>query len=251
MGNFIFLNDAVPIQTESALLRVLRDPKAQEGGKFFSLGEDVHAIFFKPKSDEGEVSPIEAFRALMTHNRLSGRMFSPGYNQLLSVFHSVLESRKDGLNGRWFRAPTESTAEAFLRRLRSDDPARSVYEAYVGELSERWAGAKEIAPESVLEAVQLVQRKYEMEQVEYEMLANTLCENLQSSVKEATLEIEKRNDLEGSLKDGSLVVFAGDKAVENASEVKEALKVFEGEKDKFVEIVMAQKTASLDGKKKL
>ena len=170
MGNYMFLSEATPIQTESALVRVLAEG---EEGKFYTLGDDVNAVFFKPtKADTAEVDPLSAFNVWSDHLRMTGRKMNPGYSQILTVFHRTLSSRKEGLNGRWFTVPGESQADAFLRRLKRDDPARQIFVDYVAELKERWAGAKEIPADKVLEMVKDKEAKYRLESDEYENLVN-------------------------------------------------------------------------------
>jgi hypothetical protein len=170
MGNYMFLSEATPLQTESSLLRLMSEEGTAEG-KFFTLGEDVHAIFFLPKKDT-EVDPLDGFNTWADHLKMTGRKMNPGYSQILSVFHRTLASRKEGMKGRWFTAMGESQAETFMRRLKSDDPSRSVFEKYVEELKERWVHAKEVPAEKVLEAVKKVEAKYRLECDEYETLVN-------------------------------------------------------------------------------
>ena len=247
MGNFIFLSDATPIQTEAALLRAVRDDPT---GKFYSLGEDVSAIFYKTSTSNDEVSPTEALNSLFKHMRLTGKAFLPGYNQVLTALHRTFESRKDGQAGRWFKAPGESQAEAFMRRLKTDDPAYSVYEAYVAELDSRWASAVEVPSDRVLQMVLAKQARYAVERIEFDTLVNSMCDNLAPLVKDATSEIEKKSsNLSGYLSDGTIVGVATDGAV-TAESIGSAMKTFELEKDKFAELVLSQKIAALDAPKK-
>merc|ERR1711964_968216 len=110
-------------------------------GTFYSLGSDVHCLFYKPA---GEVlpmpDPVDCFHTLADHASMSGVKFEVGYAAAFEAFTEVLESRKEGLGGNWFAAPGESSASAFMRRLRKADPAYAIYEAYVTEHAERWAG---------------------------------------------------------------------------------------------------------------
>jgi hypothetical protein len=170
MGNYMFLSEATPIQTEAALVRTLAE---DQEGKFYSLGDDVNAVFFKPsKTEVCEVDPLSAFNMWADHLRMTGRKLNPGYSQILTVFHRTLGSRKEGMAGRWFTVPGESQAEAFLRRLKSDDPARQIYLDYVAELNERWSKATEIPSDRVLEIVKDKETKYKLESDEYETLVN-------------------------------------------------------------------------------
>jgi len=246
MGNYIFLSDAIPVQTESALLRVLRGGE----GKFYSLGEDVSCLFFKNAQTAEEVSPVDALNSLLSHMRLTGKVFPPGYNQVLTSLHAIFESRKEGQGGRWFKAPGESQAEAFMRRLKIDDPSRAIYEAYVAELDSRWATATEVPRDRVLQMVKAKQVRYQLESAEFETLANSLCENLGASVKEATAEIEKRPNLTGLLTDGSLVAVTAEAAVSDQGGVLAAIKAFESEKERFAELVLSQKIPALDQRRK-
>ena len=165
MGNFMFLSgEAVPIQTEGALLRV-----QGRKGKFFSLGDDVNALFFKPEEDcAEEADPLIAFNTWADHLRMTGRKMNPGYSQILTVFHRTLGSRKEGLKGRWFAAPGESQADAFMRRLKADDPARQIYADYVSELKARWESAVEVPAAKLTQLVQEKEAKYSLESEEYE-----------------------------------------------------------------------------------
>merc|ERR1719389_1083847 len=102
MGNFMFLSEAVPIQTESGLLKAL----ALDGGKgtFYSLGSDVHAVFYKPASG-AEISPSTALNSLRDPLNVTGRRLPVGYAQGMSVFYNLPETRKPGLQGAWFALP--------------------------------------------------------------------------------------------------------------------------------------------------
>ena len=172
MGNYIFLSDAVPIQTEAALARIMTEGQA---GKFYSLGDDVNAIFFKPDTPAvDEVDPLDAFNTWADHLRLTGRKMNPGYSQILTVFHRTLGSRKEGMNGRWFAVPGESQADAFVRRVKLDDPNRQIYVDYVAEMKSRWESATEISSDKVLESVKDKERKYRLESDEYEKLISEI-----------------------------------------------------------------------------
>merc|ERR1712061_451799 len=106
-----------------------------DGGKgtFFSLGSDVHCLFYKPAEDMPMPDPKECFHALADHTSMTGRRFEVGYAAAFEAFTEVLESRKEGLGGAWFTAPGESSKEAFMRRLRKSDPAYEIYAAYAAE----------------------------------------------------------------------------------------------------------------------
>ena len=133
----------------------------------------MNAVFFKPDSPvAAEADPLTAFNVWADHLRMTGRKMNPGYSQLLTVFHRTLGSRKEGLKGRWFAAPGESQADAYMRRLKADDPARQIFADYVAELKERWASAKEVPAANVLETVKDKEVKYRLEADEYELLVS-------------------------------------------------------------------------------
>merc|ERR1711862_709303 len=94
MGNFILFSDAyVPVQTGTAFYRALQ----MDGGKgsFFSLGEDVHCLFYRPAGgDLAMPGPKECLHALSDHAAMSGVRFEVGYAAALDAFTDVLESRR-------------------------------------------------------------------------------------------------------------------------------------------------------------
>merc|ERR1719343_669680 len=86
--------------------------------------------------------PVECFHALADHATMSGMKFEVGYAAAFEAFTEILESRKEGLGGCWLTAPGESSASAFMRRLKKADPAYAIFEAYAAEHAEKWAAAK-------------------------------------------------------------------------------------------------------------
>merc|ERR1719229_1260562 len=137
MGNYIFFSDGfVPVQTGTAFYKAIQT----DGGKgtFYSLGSDVHCLFYKPAGEALTMpDPQECFHALADHATMTGRRFEVGYAAAFEAFTEVLGSRKEGLGGSWFTAPGESSKDAFMRRLKSADPAYAIYEAYGAEHEER------------------------------------------------------------------------------------------------------------------
>merc|ERR1719374_220526 len=77
MGNFILFSDGyVPVQTGTAAYRALQLDGGR--GQFFSLGGDVHALFYKPAGEDLPLpDPTESFNALSDHVAMTGRRFSP------------------------------------------------------------------------------------------------------------------------------------------------------------------------------
>ena len=241
MGNYVFLSDAIPVNSETALLRCTRNFP----GKFFDLGEDVSVLFFVPEgAKETEVCPEEAWGNFLRHVRLTGKALSPGEAETLSVFHEFLAKRKQGHDGRWFRAPDETQADAFLRRLRTDDPAREIFEAYVAELRSRWANAREVGSAEVTELVKSKAARYAVETREFETATLGLVEALQTEVREKTAEAEKKTH-EGTvvLVDfrGGAGAVVGEGEEGQAEILKTATKEFETEKEKVATVVNALK----------
>merc|ERR1711879_221183 len=108
-------------------------------GTFYSLGGDVHCLFYKPAGEALTTpDPKECFVSLANYVSMTGRRFEVGYAAALECFTDVLETRKEGLGGSWFTAPGESSADAFMRRLKKSDPAYEIYAAYAAEHAEKW-----------------------------------------------------------------------------------------------------------------
>ncbi|EER00399.1 conserved hypothetical protein [Perkinsus marinus ATCC 50983] len=271
MGNFIFLNDAaIPIQTQSALLRVVQE---HPNGKFYSLGDDVNCLFYIPAGGEvvdEEVCPLDAFNTYMDYMKLTGRRFNPGYNQVLSIFYRTLESRKPGLEGRWFQVKGERQADAFLRRLKADDPHRPVYEEYVGELKDRVANKKELSEAEVTPRLLDVERKYRKECIDFDTLIMSMNEEISSEVKEKAPEYEELmadgnevgillllpidafcvDGMTNMMVDGSIVAIDAEtqQGLANQQQLFSRMTDFETSKDKFIENVNNSKTG-LDTKR--
>jgi hypothetical protein len=246
MGNFILFSDAyIPVQTGAALFNAL---KADEGkGTFFSLGSDVHCLFYKPAGETLPTpDPTDCFVSLADHAMLTGRRFSPGYATALESFCEVLESRKEGLNGHWLTVPGESTKDAFMRRLKKSDPAYDVYNAYAAEYEERWAGAKTLTLDEALKEIKEVERKYKLECAEYDNVVFGVSEEFSASSKleqERLAKLADAGELSGLLDSGKLVAVEGSAVVANADSVGKFVESFETDRDKAVEVIMATKTA--------
>jgi len=107
--------------------------------------------FFKPDAGAhaSAVTPSEAWTSYSDHLALSGQKLHPAIQVCGEIFSSLLDDRKTALGGSWFNVPNESTADAFLRRVKHDDPCLSVYEEYVAELKSRWDNAKEVSAADV------------------------------------------------------------------------------------------------------
>merc|ERR1712194_992535 len=140
MASYSFLSDATSVQTTAAFAAIVE--RFGGNGKWYSLGDDVNALFFKPnesanqKSDTSSVEPSVAWACFSDYLALSGKKMHPVVNQCAETFAGLLQERSVALEGSWFNIPGESSGEAFLRRLKKDDITYSVYAEYVAELKE-------------------------------------------------------------------------------------------------------------------
>lgn len=251
MGNFILFSDAyVPVQTGTALYRALQMDDGK--GSFYTLGEDVHCLFYKPSGDALAMpSPKECVHSLSDHAAMSGVRFEVGYAAALDAFTDVLESRKEGLGGRWFRATGESTADAFMRRLKRSDPAFKIFEAYVEEHAERWAAAKALSVADAVAAMPEIERKYKLECAEYDNVVYGVSEEFSAAAKLEQEKIAKLADggeLQALLDNGTYAAVQDGALVKCADSVSGSIEEFEAHRDKAVDTIMATKT-SLDRKK--
>merc|ERR1711972_1166403 len=220
MGNFILFSDAyVPVQTGAAFYKALQIDDGK--GTFYSLGSDVHCLFYKPAGEPLAMpNPTECFNALADHATLTGVKFEVGYAAAFESFTEVLESRKDGLGGCWFTAPGESTAEAFMRRLKKSDPAYAIYEAYISEHAERWAAAKALTMAEALKEMPEIERKYKLECAEYDSVVFGISEEFSLSAKveqEKLAKLADTGDLQGLLDSGAYTAVIDGAVTKDAS----------------------------------
>lgn len=208
MGNFIFLTEHVPIQTATALYRTL-----ETDGTYFTLGDDVNALFFMPKDGYKTADPTESFNTLADHLVMKGSRLPVGYMGALDAFCRTLETRKEGLAGAWFNLEGESPREAFMRRLKKDDPAYNVYEEYNKEFVQRWQDAQQITREEAVDRIDEVERRYKLETEEFDNMF------LKKDIESLTLQ-HQADSLEGSLTSEYVNVSGS----HNAAEVMDAIK---------------------------
>jgi len=169
MGNFIFGATATPIQTRAAL-----DSLAGQAGTYYSLGSDVHAIFFEPTGGYRTADPVDALHTWFTHLDRTNRPLPLAYQTMYQSFAELLESRKEGLQGAWFNIEGETPLEAFMRRLKKDDPCYEIYEEYVAEFNTRWAAKQKISLEKAQELIGEVERLYQLECAEFDEMTADL-----------------------------------------------------------------------------
>ncbi|UKJ89225.2 hypothetical protein MACJ_002473 [Theileria orientalis] len=156
LGGYGFLVDPlVPVQNEFQLGYVLSKDNYNAHGKtkVYSLGDDVPYLYVLPYANgASEVAdtvtsldkgPMYSFYSLLDYLNLSSVKVNPSYATRFQLKCQVMHER--GPN--WLKLPNENTCDAFLRRLRYDDPLKPKFEEYVKELKERMRNAKEV-PES-------------------------------------------------------------------------------------------------------
>lgn len=144
MGYYGFLSAPyVPIRTEKQLAFVTKLDNAN--GEFFSLGDDVNAVFYLP-ANKSILRPSQAVFNQVNHIRQNETDIVPGYLNVLEQVAGIVELRGEN----WLNVPGESVPQAFLRRLKSDDPARTIYADYVAELEKRLGGAKKVSKDTAV-----------------------------------------------------------------------------------------------------
>lgn len=252
MGNFIFFSDGyVPVQTGTAFYRAIQTDGCK--GTFYSLGNDVNCLFYKPAGEALKMpDPTECRIALTDHLALKGMRFEVGYGAALEAWTEVLESRKEGLGGAWLTAPGESTAEAFMRRIKRSDPAYDIYAAYAAEHSERWKGAKAVSVEQAIAELPEIERKYHLEVSEYNNVLYGINDDLSAAAKLEQEQLAKLHDigkLQAQLDSGALVAIEGVTRVKQAADLIKSVAEFDSSRDKVVEAVLATKLPALDKKK--
>lgn len=250
MGNFIFLTDFhIPVQTGKALYAALQ----VDGGKgtFYSLGDDVNCLFYKPAVTLLDPDPVDCFNSLADYTTMSGRRFEPAYAQASRAFCEVLSSRKAGLGGAWFVASGETSKDAFMRRLKKSDPAFEIFEAYAVEHAERWSAAQIMTMSEALGAMPEIERKHSLECATFDDLLFGLSDEFSTDSKVAVEQIVKMSEegqLEAAVDSGSYVGVMGGEII-SAAELVDSVKSFDASRDKGVEVVLATKIPALERKK--
>lgn len=251
MGNYIlFSDDYIPVQTGAALYRALQT--YGDKGTFYSLGSDVHCLFYRPAEALTTPDPKECFHSLADHASMTGRRFEVGYAAVLESFCEILESRKEGLGGSWFTAPGESSKEAFMRRLKRSDPSYDIYQAYAEEHTERWASAKALTMDQALAEMPEIERKYLLECQEYDNVLFGISDEIAGAAKleqEQLAKLADGDELQAQLDSGAFVAVEDGAHVTDADHVAKSIYAFEAARDKSVDAIMATKLPSLDRKK--
>eukprot|EP00933_Yihiella_yeosuensis_P007179 TRINITY_DN1120_c0_g1_i3.p1 TRINITY_DN1120_c0_g1~~TRINITY_DN1120_c0_g1_i3.p1 ORF type:complete len:571 (+),score=175.01 TRINITY_DN1120_c0_g1_i3:70-1782(+) len=252
MGNFILFSDAyIPVQSGMAFYKAIQT----DGGKgtFYSLGGDVHCLFYKPAGEALTTpDPVDCFQSLADHANMTGRKFEVGYGTAMECFAEVLQSRKEGLAGNWFTAPGESSSEAFMRRIKRSDPSYEIFQAYAEEHADRWASAKALSMDEAMAQMPEIERKYALEVQEYGNVLYGVNDELAAGAKleqEQVIKLAEVGELQGKLDAGSMVAVDGVATVKQADAVVKSLEENDSIKDKVVDTVMATKLPALDKKK--
>ncbi|KAL8271863.1 hypothetical protein Esti_004253 [Eimeria stiedai] len=167
MASFSFLCDPfIPCSSTRAALLAMEVDHGK--GVWFELGDDVSALFYLPEAKARKVPrPTEAFHKLLDHLTLTGKRLNPSYATLFDSFADVLEQRGE----HWFCADGECASQAFLRRLRDDDPSRDVFCDYFEEMYCRFGSGKEISVSEVLEKMKEKEKKHLTESEVYAVSA--------------------------------------------------------------------------------
>lgn len=252
MGNFILFSDAyIPVQTGTAFYRALQT----DGGKgtFYSLGGDVNCLFYKPSGGPLPMpKPMECFHSLADHAALTGVRFEVGYAGAFEAFTEVLESRAEGLGGNWFTAPGESSADAFMRRLKRSDPSHAIFSAYAAEHKERWDSAKTLSVSEAATQMPEIERKYRLECREYDNVVYGISDEFSAASKLEQEKISKLADageLQGLLDSGAYIAVEDGKVLKDAKVVAKSAADFDSSRDKAIDTIMATKINALDRKK--
>jgi len=251
MGNFILFSDAyVPVQSGMAFYKAIQ----MDGGKgtFYSLGADVHCLFYKPAGEAlSTPDPVDCFHSLADHASMTGRKFEAGYAAAFEAFTEVLSSRKAGLGGSWFNAPGESSKDAFMRRIKRSDPSFGIFEAYAEEHGERWAAAKALSMDEAMAQMPEIERKYAIECEEYNSILYGLNDEMSATAKLEQEQLAKLADvgeLPGKIDSGELVAVDASGAMK-ADAVATAIDQLDSVRDKTIDVVMATKLPALEKKK--
>jgi len=250
MGNYIlFSDDSIPVQTGTAFYKAIQTDGG--AGTFYSLGGDVNCLFYKPAEALSMPDPTECVHSLADHASMSGVKFEVGYAAALEAFTEVLESRKEGLGGSWFTAPGESSASAFMRRLKVSDPAYAIYEAYVSEHAERWAAAKALSMADAVSQMPEIERKDKLECAEYDNVVFGISEEFSAAAKleqEKLAKLYEGGDLQALLDVGTYQAVESGTTVKDAGALSASVVDFEKTRDKAVDTIMATKIAALPKK---
>ncbi|KAL8437770.1 hypothetical protein Efla_006662 [Eimeria flavescens] len=235
MASFSFLCDPfIPCSSTRAALLAMQ----QDGGRgsWFDLGEDVHALFYLPHRSSRRIpKPREAFHKILDHLTMTGKRMNPSYATLLDSFSDVLEKRGEN----WFCAEGECASQAFLRRLREDDPARDVYCDYFEEMYSRFNNAKELNTAEMLEKMSEKEQKQAAENEVYALSTVASSADTAAAAQEQAGKLNslfRSKQLQPVMDAGGLVVLdANGNKIKDAQTLIASFAEFESKKDLFLE----------------
>ncbi|KAK1933079.1 hypothetical protein X943_002082 [Babesia divergens] len=220
MGNFCFLCDPlVPVQSRFQMQCILSKDKYAEHRKtqLLSLGDDVNALFVLPFNaavDAPIASPLECFHTMMEHYRLMGMRLNPSFAVRAENQVEIMQQR----GPHWLKLKNETVMEAYLRRMRNDDPLKADFEEYARELRERIANATVIPVDEWESAMAQVEERARMD--------NIAVNRIENARHEKNADTLLALDVQQLLDDGQLLVVdpTTNTAMTDASEVVAALK---------------------------
>lgn len=220
MGNFCFLCDPlVPVQSRFQMQYILSKDKYAEHRKtqLLSLGDDVNALFVLPFNaavDAPIASPLECFHTMMEHYRLMGMRLNPSFAVRAENQMEIMQQR----GPHWLKLKNETVMEAYLRRMRNDDPLKADFEEYARELRERIANATVIPVDEWESAMAQVEERARMDDIAVNRIENARHEKNADTL--LALDVQQLLD------NGQLLVVdpTTNTAMTGASEVVAALK---------------------------
>ncbi|CDI74196.1 hypothetical protein, conserved [Eimeria praecox] len=242
MASYSFLcHPFIPCFSLRSALTVMKTDNAK--GKWYSLGSDVNALFYLPhKLYRNPPSPKTALTRIMDHLTMTGQRFNPAYAAVLDSFADILEQR----GPHWFCSEGECASQAFLRRLRTDDPQREVFEEYFREMYSRFSEAKEVKADEFLKVMQEKEKGHKAEAEVYTHWI--MASNANETAKEEADQINslyKSKQLQPLMDSNSVVVFN-----ENGEKVNDpqllvaSFQAFEGLKEAISDAIKRVKTGS-------
>merc|ERR1712166_14100 len=109
-------------------------------------------------------------------------------------------------------------------------PSYAVFEAYAEEHSEKWAAAKALSMDEAMAAMPEIERKYNLECVEYDNVLFGVSDELSAGAKAETEQLAKlaeMGELQGQMDSGSLVAIDGGAVVTSAADVADSAARFD------------------------
>ncbi|CDJ46780.1 hypothetical protein, conserved [Eimeria brunetti] len=246
MVSFSFLCD--PFIPCSSLRSAITVMKVDNGkGKWYSLGDDVSALFYLPdKLHRKAPSPKAALTRIMDHLTMTGQRLNPAYAAVFESFADILEQRGEN----WFCSEGECASQAFLRRLRSDDPQREVFEEYFREMYSRFSAAEEVKADEFIKVMQKKENAHKAEAQAYNHWH--MANNAEKAKEEAEhiVVLFNNKQLQPLLDSSSVVVFNEEgQKINDPQQLVASFQAFEGLKDTIAEAVKNSKKSGAPQKK--